>query len=99
LTVRKSALRKIARPELKQQEMTATHYRPILIPEFTGQFLAYCARHRAPATLAFYRTRLKKFCEQYNAREFGTLTPLEIDQHLAEAGTGLSIPSSSPNRR
>ena len=53
-------------------------------------FLAWNSRHRAPATLVFYRTRLKKFRDQYNGREFGTLTPLEIDEHLALAGTGMS---------
>ena len=47
-------------------------------------------RHRAPATLAFYRTRLKKFREDYNARDLASLTPLEIDEHLAAAGTGMS---------
>jgi integrase/recombinase XerC/integrase/recombinase XerD len=60
------------------------------IGELTDKFLAWNGRHRSPATLAFYRTRLKKFCEAYNAREFGTLTPLEIDEHLAVAGTGMS---------
>ena len=33
---------------------------------------------------------MKKFCEAYNAREFERLTPLEIDEYLAVAGTGLS---------
>src|SRR4029450_7560740 len=60
------------------------------IHELTEEFLAYCSRHRTPATLAFYRTRLKKFRDQFNARELGTLTPLEIDQHLAEAGIEMS---------
>ena len=38
----------------------------------------------------FYRTRLKRFCQAYNARELSTLTPLEIDEHLAAAGSGMS---------
>jgi len=45
-------------------------------------------RQGATATLAFYRTRLKKFREQYNAPDLNTLTPLETDEHLALAGTG-----------
>jgi integrase len=60
------------------------------VSELLERFIAWNSRHRSPATLAFYRTRLKKFCEAYNAREFGTLTPLEIDEHLAVAGAGLS---------
>ena len=47
-------------------------------------------RHRAPATLAFYRARLRKFREAYNARDFAALTPLEIDEHLAVASAGMS---------
>ena len=46
----------------------------MLIPELRDRFLAFCSRNRAPATLEFYRARLKRFCEQYNARELGTLT-------------------------
>ena len=53
-------------------------------------FLAYCVRHRTPATVAFYRARLKKFCCEFNGREFASLTPLEIDEHLAAAGSGMS---------
>ena len=62
----------------------------MLIPELTDKFLAYCSRHRAPATVGFYRTRLKKFCREFNDRELASLTPLEIDEHLAIAGTGMS---------
>ncbi len=62
----------------------------MLIPELTDKFLAYCSRHRAPATVGFYRTRLKKFCREFNDRELTSLTPLEIDEHLATAGTGMS---------
>ncbi len=62
----------------------------MLIPELTDKFLAYCSRHRAPATVGFYRTRLKKFCREFNDRELASLTPLEIDEHLATAGTGMS---------
>jgi integrase len=62
----------------------------MLIEELNEKFLAWCGWHRAPATVGFYRTRLKRFCEAYNARELASLTPLEIDQHLAEAGAGMS---------
>ena len=62
----------------------------MLIPELTDKFLAYCSRHRAPATVGFYRTRLRRFCREFNDRELASLTPLEIDEHLANAGTGMS---------
>src|SRR5262249_22687773 len=62
----------------------------MLISELTERFLLHCSRHRSPATLAFYRARLKKFCRQFNARELASLTPLEMDEHLAEAGAGMS---------
>src|SRR5262249_50934093 len=62
----------------------------MLIAELMDQFFAYCYRHRSPATLAFYRARLKRFGEKYNSREFGSLTSLEIDEHLAAAGAGMS---------
>jgi integrase len=53
-------------------------------------FQAWNRRHRAPATVAFYRARLKKFCEAFNTRELASLTSLEIDAHLAAAGAGMS---------
>ncbi len=62
----------------------------MLIADLTEKFLAYCSRHLAPATVAFYRARLKRFCERFNSRELASLTPLEIDEHLAKAGTGMS---------
>lgn len=62
----------------------------MLISDLITTFNSWNARHRAPATVAFYRARLKRFCEAYNARELGSLTPLEIDEHLALAGTGMS---------
>jgi hypothetical protein len=40
--------------------------------------------------LAFYRTQLKKFCEAYNTQDLATLTPFEIDEHVAVSGTGMS---------
>ena len=62
----------------------------MLISDLIDKFLAYCLRHRAPATLAFYRTRLRQFCRKFNSRDLASLTPLEIDEHLAEVGTGVS---------
>jgi len=60
------------------------------IDELTTKFFAWNARNRAPATLAFYRARLKKFCAAYNGRDLASLTPLEIDEHVADAGAGMS---------
>jgi len=60
------------------------------IDELIATFHSWNSRHRAPATVAFYQARLKKFCQAYNARELASLTPLEIDEHLATAGTGMS---------
>ena len=57
----------------------------MLIDELTAKFFAWNTRNRAPATVAFYRARLKRFCQAYNARNLASLTPLEIDEHLAEA--------------
>jgi integrase/recombinase XerC/integrase/recombinase XerD len=62
----------------------------MLIRELIDTFLSWCGRHRSPATLVFYRARLKRFCEAYNSRDFTSLTPLEIDEHLAQAGAGMS---------
>src|SRR5258708_8114955 len=60
------------------------------INELTDKFFDWNRRNRAPATVAFYRARLKRFREVYNSRDLGTLTPLEIDEHLAAAGVGMS---------
>src|SRR5258708_10146455 len=60
------------------------------IDELTDKFFAWNSRNRAPATVAFYRARLKKCREAYNTRDLASLTPLEIDEHLAAAGTGMS---------
>jgi hypothetical protein len=60
------------------------------IGKLIKKFFKYCSRHRSPVTLACNRARLKKFREAYHARDLATLTPLEIDEHLAEAGAGMS---------
>jgi len=62
----------------------------MLISELITKFLDWCGRHRAPATSEFYRARLRHFCQKYNGRDLASLTPLEIDEHLAEAGAGTS---------
>jgi site-specific recombinase XerD len=53
-------------------------------------FIEWCSRHRSLATVMFYRSRLRKFCERFNSRELASLTPLEIDEHLAKAGARMS---------
>ncbi|MBS0260528.1 MAG: hypothetical protein JSS02_01120 [Planctomycetes bacterium] len=62
----------------------------MLISKIVETFISWNQRHRASATVAFYRARLKKFRVAYNARELASLTPLEIDEHLAAAGAGMS---------
>ncbi len=60
------------------------------IDELTDKFFAWNSRNRAPGTVAFYRARLKWFCQAYNARNLASLTPLEIDEYLGAAGAGFS---------
>ncbi len=62
----------------------------MLIRDLIEVFFAWNSRHRSPATLAFYRTRLRRFCQKYNDRDLVTLTPLEIDEYLGTAGAGYS---------
>ncbi len=57
----------------------------MLIEGLIETFLAWCSRHRSPATVGFYRTRLRRFSRKYNDRDLATLTPLDVDEHLAEA--------------
>jgi len=37
-----------------------------------------------------YQTRHRRFCQKYNARDLETLTPLEVDEYLDNAGRGMS---------
>ena len=53
-------------------------------------FVAWHGRHSAPKTVRFYDQRLRKFRAAYGAREFGSLTALEIDEYLFRAGEGMS---------
>lgn len=62
----------------------------MLVRDVVAQFLAWCARRHAADTVAFYRGRLRLFLEKYSDREFGSLGPLELDEHLALAGAGRS---------
>jgi site-specific recombinase XerD len=62
----------------------------MLIGDLIDTFFTWNSRHRSPATRGFYRTRLKRFREAYNDRDLSTLTPLDIDEHLALAGAGMS---------
>jgi site-specific recombinase XerD len=62
----------------------------MLIGEAAHAFIAWCSRHRSAATVGFYRTRLRRFWRQYNDRDLATLTPLEIDEYLADAGREMS---------
>ncbi len=62
----------------------------MLIGNLIDSFFVWNSRHRSPATLAFYQTRLRRFCRKFNDRDLGTLTPLDVDEHLAEAGAGMS---------
>ena len=57
------------------------------VRELFDLFLAWCADNdRAPATRAFYRTRLRLFLAKYGDREFGSLAPLDVQAWLAAAG-------------
>ena len=71
----------------------------MLIGDLIETFFAWNSRHRSPATLGFYRTRLKRFREAFNDRDLATLTPLEIDEHLAEAGDRDVGQHAAPQRR
>jgi integrase len=62
----------------------------ILIRDLIDTFHSWNTRHRAPATVEFYRARLKRFLQLYNARKLASLTPLEVDEYLGDAGTGKS---------
>ena len=60
------------------------------IDELIERFLAFCSRHRAPATCGFYRTRLRMFRQTHGGRDFATLSPLDIDEFMALADAGMS---------
>jgi site-specific recombinase XerC len=41
----------------------------MLIGELVQAFIGWCTRHRASATVGFYRMRLQRFCRKYNDRD------------------------------
>lgn len=62
----------------------------MLISALLNEFHAWNGRHRAPATCRFYGSRLQAFGRQFGNRDFGSLTPLEIDRYLDQAGQGMT---------
>jgi integrase len=60
------------------------------INELIDTFIAWCGRHRSPATVRFYRTRLRLFRSTFGNRDAGSLTSLEIDAYLHDAGLNVS---------
>jgi integrase len=58
--------------------------------ELVAAFLAWCERHRAPATVRFYASRLKSFRARFGARPFAEIKSLEIDEWLHAAGQAQS---------
>jgi hypothetical protein len=53
-------------------------------------FLGWCSRHRAPATLRFYHARLRAFRSTFGTRDAASVTSLEIDAYLHDAGLNVS---------
>jgi integrase len=62
----------------------------MLIGDVITKFLDWNVRHRSPATFAFYHARLRRFYWAFYTRDLASLTPLEVDEHLAAAGEGMS---------
>ena len=71
----------------------------MLVPDLVALFLAWNERHRAPATVRFYKQRLQLFREKFSGRRFvpwhttdapDGIRPLDIDAYLHDAGEGQS---------
>ena len=62
----------------------------MLVSRMIESFLGWCSRHRAPATLRFYHARLRAFRSTFGMREAASLTSLEIDAYLHDAGLNVS---------
>ena len=60
------------------------------IKKLTARYLAWCADQHKPKTVQFYRSRLKKFVAEFGKRKFESLKLIEIEEHLARVGKGLS---------
>jgi len=65
----------------------------MLVPDLIAAFLAWNSRHRAPATVRFYASRLRLFRAKFADREFSAdvgavrgITALEIDEYLHACG-------------
>jgi len=56
----------------------------ITVKELCDQYLAWCEKQWAEKTVRFYRSRLKKFVQEFGDREFASLKQIEIEDHLAE---------------
>lgn len=56
------------------------------IRELIAAFLAWNSRHRKPPTQKFYSARLRLFLAKFSDRPAASLTSLEIDEYLHEAG-------------
>jgi integrase len=69
----------------------------MVIRDLIDAFLSWCGRHRAPATVHFYRARLRFFRESFSARDAPSLTSLEIDAYLHDAGSGASASTRHHN--
>jgi integrase len=76
------------------------------VPELIDEFLAWCGRHRAPATGRFYKQRLQLFREKFSQRRFipwhagdaaDGIRPLDIDGFLHDAGEGWSASTRRHN--
>jgi integrase len=62
----------------------------MLIRDLVDAYLSWCSRHRSPATVRFYRARLRLFCENFSDRDAASLLSLEIDAYLHDAGLNAS---------
>lgn len=58
----------------------------MVISELIAIFLKHVGETRKPATVKQYRQRLKLFADRFGSRELATLTPLEVEDYLADAG-------------
>ena len=56
------------------------------VEQLVEQFIQWCARHRAPKTVAHYRDRLSSFVRKFGQSDFQSLTPLDVDNWQHEAG-------------
>jgi hypothetical protein len=62
----------------------------MLVGDLVDTFLSWCGRHRSPATVRFYGTRLRLFRTAFASRDVASLSSLEIDAYLHDAGLNVS---------